>query len=88
MKPDWFGHLTTDHSNFAAHFRPNLRNTTKRGSVVSVEGKTVSVVSKQQHDGLCYLNISVLDHYRSSDWRGEATYSAVWTVAKEKSPSA
>lgn len=22
-----------------------------------VEGKTVSVVSKQQHDGLCYLNI-------------------------------
>lgn len=22
-----------------------------------VEGKTVSVVAKQQHDGLCYLNI-------------------------------
>ena len=25
--------------------------------MVPVEGKTVSVVAKQQHDGLCYLNI-------------------------------
>ena len=53
-----------------------------------VEGKAVSGVAKQQHDGLHYLKNPYPFYYKGGDWPGEATYSDVWTVAKEKSPSA
>ena len=69
MKPDWFGHLTTEHSNFAAHF---LAESEKRDEQRKC-GTDQAQDSECRHQATT-LRPWVSDQYRSGGWRREATH--------------